>query len=226
MLFVGTHERQLDDKGRLALPAAFRTHLGEHCYLAKGTDKCVEVIPAEQFEADAAAAMDAVRRGEASRQLAAGRSPASASMVAFDKQGRIKVDDALREYAEIPLDSTVRITGNFDRIEIWEPVRHRAIEAVGDDELASPDRPGVRVTDSPNPTKEARGSTIDRSHRTATTVRPSAAFRPTRWTAPTPPASVSSYRGDIPATPVGRGAADRRTTPSATRDRGSDERHP
>ena len=49
-MFVGAHERQLDDKGRVALPATYRTHLGEHCYLVKGTDKCVEVIPSEAFE--------------------------------------------------------------------------------------------------------------------------------------------------------------------------------
>ena len=46
MLFVGAFERQLDDKGRLALPAAFRVRLGEHCYLAKGPDKSVLVVPA------------------------------------------------------------------------------------------------------------------------------------------------------------------------------------
>ncbi len=140
MLFVGSHERQLDDKGRLALPAPFRTQLGEHCYLAKGSDKCIEVIPAPQFEADAAALMDATRRGETSRH--ARRALAnSAAAVVFDKQGRVKVDDALLEFAGIPLDSTVRITGNLDRIEIWEPARQRELEALGDDELASPDRP-------------------------------------------------------------------------------------
>ena len=43
-MFVGAHDRQLDDKGRVALPATYRAHLGERCYLVKGTDKCVEVI--------------------------------------------------------------------------------------------------------------------------------------------------------------------------------------
>ena len=66
-MFVGTHERQLDDKGRLALPAPFRNQLGEHCYLAKGMDKCIEVIPAETFERDALETMEAVKRGVASR---------------------------------------------------------------------------------------------------------------------------------------------------------------
>ena len=46
-MFVGAHERQLDDKGRVALPATYRAHLGEHCYLVKGTDMCVDVIPSE-----------------------------------------------------------------------------------------------------------------------------------------------------------------------------------
>src|ERR1051325_5619479 len=50
VMFVGAHERQLDDKGRVALPATYRAHLGEHCYLVKGTDKCVDVIPSDAFE--------------------------------------------------------------------------------------------------------------------------------------------------------------------------------
>jgi len=135
VLFVGMHERQLDDKGRLALPAPFRAMLGDHCYLAKGKDKCVEVLSAEVFERDAEEKMAAVREGNASRNSR--RSLAgSAALVTFDRQGRMKVDDALRMFAEIPLDSTVRIVGNFDRVEIWEPQRHQRIEAEGDDELA------------------------------------------------------------------------------------------
>src|SRR6478735_11007503 len=102
------HERQLDDKGRLALPAPFRAMLGDHCYLAKGKDKCVEVLSAEVFERDAEEKMAAVREGNASRNSR--RSLAgSAALVTFDRQGRMKVDDALRMFAEIPLDSTVRI---------------------------------------------------------------------------------------------------------------------
>ena len=48
-------------------------------------------------------------------------------------------------------------------------------------------------------------------------ARPSAAFRLARWTAHTPPASVSPARGDIPAATVSRGAADGRTIGSGLR---------
>ena len=53
-VFVGVHERQLDPKGRLALPAAFRPRLEPRCYLAFGQDMCVDVLSAEAFEAEAA----------------------------------------------------------------------------------------------------------------------------------------------------------------------------
>jgi MraZ protein len=96
VLFVGAFERQLDDKGRLALPATFRDRLGEHCYLAKGQDKCVTVVPASTFEAEAAAMAARVQAGEVSRnQLRALAS--SAILVSLDKQGRVNIDEQLRD---------------------------------------------------------------------------------------------------------------------------------
>ena len=85
-MFVGAHERQLDDKGRVALPATYRTHLGEHCYLVKGTDKCVEVIPSEAFEQFGRELIAKVERGDLTlnRQRAMA---SSAVLVALDKQG-------------------------------------------------------------------------------------------------------------------------------------------
>lgn len=139
MLLVGTYERQLDDKGRLALPAPFRSLLGEHCYLAKGMDKCIEVIPADVFESDALETMEAVKRGELTRsrrRTLAG----SAALVAVDRQGRVKLDDTLRVYAELSLESPVSVAGNFDRLEIWEPSRRRDVDLAGDDDLAGEGR--------------------------------------------------------------------------------------
>ena len=135
MLFVGTHERQLDDKGRLALPASFRTHLGERCYLAFGADQCVDVIPAEVFETMAEQLMEKVERGEVSLQRQRAVS-ASATLVSVDKQGRVNVDEKLRTYAGLRTEDKVVVTGNFKRIEIWAPERHERINAVGTSELA------------------------------------------------------------------------------------------
>ena len=52
-LFVGVHDRQLDPKGRLALPASFRPRLEPRCFLSIGRDKCVDILTSEAFEAAA-----------------------------------------------------------------------------------------------------------------------------------------------------------------------------
>jgi MraZ protein len=135
VLFVGTHERQLDDKGRVALPAPFRSQLGEHVYLVYGEDQCIDVIPADTFEAMAMQLMERVDRGEVSRQRQRAMS-ASASLVQIDKQGRVNLDEKLRRYAGLHPDQRVVVTGNFRVVEIWSPEIYARIEQEGTGELA------------------------------------------------------------------------------------------
>ena len=52
-MFVGVHERQLDERGRVALPSQFRGDLGDHCYLFLGDDGCVTVRSEESFQTQA-----------------------------------------------------------------------------------------------------------------------------------------------------------------------------
>ena len=49
MAIVGTHERSLDDKGRLVLPARFRSHFSGVVYLSPG-DGCISLWPSERFD--------------------------------------------------------------------------------------------------------------------------------------------------------------------------------
>ena len=134
-MFVGAHERQLDDKGRVALPATYRTHLGEHCYLVKGTDKCIEVIPSEAFEQFGRELIGKVERGDLTlnRQRAMA---SSAVLVTLDKQGRVTVDEKLREYADLAVESQVVVAGNLLKLEIWSPDRYSRIDAEGTDDIA------------------------------------------------------------------------------------------
>ncbi len=135
MLFVGAFERQLDDKGRLALPAAFRDRLGDFCYLAKGHDKSVTVVPGPTFEEEAELMAARVRNGEVSRDVLRALA-GSAELVQLDKQGRVKVGDALRQYAELPLAGGVVVAGSFDRLEIWTPDRYRQVSEAGTESMA------------------------------------------------------------------------------------------
>ena len=74
-MFFGLHERQLDDKGRVALPASYRDDLGERCVLVFGDSRCIEVHAADAFEARAAELRDDVKRGAGHDAAPAGARP-------------------------------------------------------------------------------------------------------------------------------------------------------
>ncbi len=133
--FVGAHERQLDPKGRLALPAAFRRRLEPVCYLTLGQDQCVNVLTADDFDADAREMLDKVRRGEMSRDEM--RAKAARTLeVRVDAQGRINLDEKLRDYAGLQLDTPVIVAGAYDRLEIWQPERFERVSTQGADAMA------------------------------------------------------------------------------------------
>lgn len=134
-MFVGVYERQLDERGRVALPPAFRNELGDHCYLAFGDDGCVSVRSEDSFESEAAELIEKVKRGEVSRnrQRAFASSAAPATV---DRQGRITLDANLRAQAGIAAQAAVMVLGSLDQIEIWEPSAFRANEAAGRAEIA------------------------------------------------------------------------------------------
>lgn len=134
-MFTGTHERQLDPKGRIALPAAFRPRLEPRCYLTFGQDKCVDVLTAEAFEQVAQEMLARVRSGEIDRNQQ--RALASNTVeVSVDAQGRINIEEKLRDYAGLALNSKVVVAGSFDRVEIWDPARHDRVTLAGTQRIA------------------------------------------------------------------------------------------
>ena len=138
-MFVGVHERQLDERGRVALPSPFRGDLGDHCYLFFGDDGCVTVRSEESFQTQALELIEQVKRGEASRDRKRAFS-ASAVHATIDKQGRITIESRLRDHARIDPQGTVMVLGSLDQIEIWNPDAYRASEGVGQQEIAGVSR--------------------------------------------------------------------------------------
>jgi MraZ protein len=128
--FVGRYERQVDDKGRVALPPAFRARLEPRCYLAFGDDGCVDVMTETGFEEMANEMVEKVKRGEIDKSRQ--RALAAATIeVPVDQQGRVLLSQELREFAGIGLKAAVVVAGSFDRVEIWNPDRFRAQTEAG-----------------------------------------------------------------------------------------------
>ena len=116
-MFLGTHAPRLDDKGRLVLPAKFREGLAGGVVLTKGQDRSVVVWPAAEFTAYADRLSEASRSDERVRAYLRVLFSGAFDEVP-DRQGRVTLPSALREYAG--LDRDVVVVGNGTTCEIWD----------------------------------------------------------------------------------------------------------
>ena len=133
-VFVGRHDRQLDPKGRLALPATFRQKFESQAYLSFGENGCVDAFTPEEYEQMAQETLERVKRGELSRNRLRALS-ANTYQVPIDAQGRVLVDQKLREFAELALGTRVVVIGALDRVEIWNADKFETVEARGGEGL-------------------------------------------------------------------------------------------
>ena len=116
-MFLGTHQPRLDDKGRLVLPARFREALAGGLVLTKGQSRSIVVWPAAEFTAYAER-IDEDSRTNAKAQAYQRVLFSGASDEIPDRQGRITVPPALRDYAG--LDRDVVVVGKNKTAEIWD----------------------------------------------------------------------------------------------------------
>jgi MraZ protein len=116
-VFLGTHSPRLDEKGRLFLPAKYRDELAPGLVITKGQERCLYVFPLPEFgritEALRTAPVTAKAVRDYSRVFFA-----SASDELPDKQGRVTIPAALRDYAGLQRDCVV--IGANTRLEIWD----------------------------------------------------------------------------------------------------------
>jgi MraZ protein len=122
-VFLGTHAPRLDDKGRVILPAKFRDPLSRGLVLTKGQDRCVVVWPAEEFTRYA----EKLRQASLTNERTRGFTRvffSSAFDDAPDKQGRVTIPPALRDYAGLTRELVV--VGADTRVEIWDATAWQA----------------------------------------------------------------------------------------------------
>jgi MraZ protein len=116
-VFLGTHTPRLDEKGRLFLPAKYRDELEPGLVLTKGQERCLYVFPLPEFDRITEALRTAPVTAKAVRDYSRVFF-ASASDEIPDKQGRVTIPAALRDYAGLQRDCVV--IGANTRLEIWD----------------------------------------------------------------------------------------------------------
>jgi MraZ protein len=123
-MFLGAYEHTLDTKGRLAIPARFRSQMDHGAVLSKGMGNCLSIYTLERWEQKS----NELITGMSSDELRdfERRIYPSASEVELDAQGRVVVPAKLREYAK--LKTNVTIVGVRDHVEIWDRVIWQAYQ--------------------------------------------------------------------------------------------------
>lgn len=112
----GEFGHSVDAKGRVTMPSKFREELGELCYVTRGLDHCLLVYSTEEWEKFTSKLKSANLFNKTARKIQQYFIATSIDCT-FDKQGRILINQQLRDYANI--DKDVMIVGLIDRIEIW-----------------------------------------------------------------------------------------------------------
>jgi MraZ protein len=125
--FLGSYLHQIDEKGRLSLPAAFRREAADTpLVLLQVHPDALSLYPAAAWTEVEGRLRELLRLQPHSRHAVLGIT-ASALEVLPDKQGRIPIPPRLREAAGI--DGSALVVGVIDRIEIWNPDRFEAAVA-------------------------------------------------------------------------------------------------
>ncbi|MBI2099056.1 division/cell wall cluster transcriptional repressor MraZ [Candidatus Uhrbacteria bacterium] len=116
-MFIGEYNHSLDEKGRISVPARFRSALKEGGVVTRGLDKCLFLYAKEEWER-LSARISALPMAAANSRAFARLMLAGAMNAEPDKQGRIMVPEYLREYAGIK--KNVVVAGVGSRLELWD----------------------------------------------------------------------------------------------------------
>ena len=130
--FLGRYDFQMDEKGRVSLPAAFRKEAGGERFILLQWEQPYLTLFPEDVWAKVQERLLEYRRADSTAWNYVREITANAVEVSPDKQGRILIPGWLQEAAS--LQGTVVLNGVIDRVEIWDPEQFRtAIQQKAED---------------------------------------------------------------------------------------------
>jgi MraZ protein len=117
-MFLGHFQHNLDDKGRLMIPARFRDLLDGGAYITQGFDKCLMVMN-ETYFTQVYERIEAMNLADPTARLLRRLILSNAYPVEVDKVGRILVPQNLRAFLQIEGEAIVAGQGEY--FEVWKP---------------------------------------------------------------------------------------------------------
>ena len=122
-MFLSTYENKLDKKGRVSVPASFRSYLstlgynGVICY-PSFNNNCIEAWPQDRIE-KISNAIDYLSPFEEKKDYFATSILSESINLQFDSEGRILLSSKLLKHAKIK--NSMLFVGQGKTFQIWEP---------------------------------------------------------------------------------------------------------
>ncbi|MFQ6103095.1 MAG: division/cell wall cluster transcriptional repressor MraZ [Candidatus Glassbacteria bacterium] len=117
--YSGRYLYSIDNKGRINLPSRFRKMTeGKIFVISKGLEECLFVFPEARWAQYLKGFMPMTFAKKADRDFFR-LLFSNTEYVKLDDQGRLKINDDLRDYAKLKREAL--ILGVMDHIEMWNP---------------------------------------------------------------------------------------------------------
>lgn len=115
IMLMGEYHHSIDEKKRLTMPSKIRYELQDGCIITRGLDKCLAIYSKQEWENIIKKYKDLPQNKNVRNFMRIFLS--GATILEFDKQGRINIPNILADFAELKKDCV--IIGVNDRLEIW-----------------------------------------------------------------------------------------------------------
>ena len=122
-MFLSTYENKIDKKGRVSVPASFRSYLsnlgynGVICY-PSFNNQCIEAWPQDRIE-KISNAIDTLNPFEEKKDYFATSILSESTSLQFDSEGRVLLSIKLLKHAKIK--NSMLFVGQGKTFQIWEP---------------------------------------------------------------------------------------------------------
>lgn len=119
-MFLGQYQHNLDEKGRLMIPARFRELLVGGAFITQGFDRCLMVMTSSYFE-EVYRRINSMNLADPTARMLRRLILSNAYPLEVDKVGRVLLPANLRQV--INLEGEAIVAGSGDYFEIWTPAQ-------------------------------------------------------------------------------------------------------
>ena len=114
---MGEYHHNIDEKGRLIIPAKFRETLGNKFIITRGIEKCLYIYSQEDWD-KIVKKLNTLPFTKKDARIFIRSFFSGAALIEVDRQGRINIASPLVGHAGLTKECV--IIGANDRIEVWD----------------------------------------------------------------------------------------------------------